>query len=178
VNRKDSESGRSPLDPNEIRRFRRGTLIHKLLQILPDLPAERRASVAENFLRRHDTEIDQIPLIRHEVLNLLTAEEFAPFFGEGSLAEVSFASLIGDLHRHVSGRIDRLAIAPDAIHVVDFKTDRFPPLEVSDVDPVYIGQLAVYARALRAIYPGRKVNAALLWTVDPRLMVVPEALLE
>jgi ATP-dependent helicase/nuclease subunit A len=178
VNRKDSESGRSPLDPNEIRRFRRGTLIHKLLQILPDLPAERRASVAENFLRRHDTEIDQIPLIRHEVLNLLTAEEFAPFFGEGSLAEVSFASLIGDLHRHVSGRIDRLAIAPDAIHVVDFKTDRFPPLEVSDVDPVYIGQLAVYARALRAIYPGRKVNAALLWTADPRLMVVPEALLE
>jgi ATP-dependent helicase/nuclease subunit A len=173
ISDKQQAPGLGPLDANEVRRYRRGTLIHKLLQLLPDIPAERQASVAETFLRRHNTEDSEVGQIRDEVMNLLRSEKFAPYFAQGSLAEVPIVSLLGDPETHVSGRIDRLAVTAHAIHLVDFKTDRHPPSAVAGVDPAYIGQLATYARALRAIYPGKTVNAGLLWTAEARLMVIP-----
>ncbi|MEE9209905.1 MAG: 3'-5' exonuclease, partial [Kiloniellales bacterium] len=41
---------RSPLGPDEGRRFKRGLLIHRLLQSLPDLAPEARRAVAARFL--------------------------------------------------------------------------------------------------------------------------------
>jgi ATP-dependent helicase/nuclease subunit A len=37
--------------------------------------------------------------------------------------------------------------------------------------------MAAYAAALEATYPGRAVEAALLYTAVPRLIVIPEELL-
>ena len=168
------EPGLSPLAARDVRRFQRGTLIHKLLQLLPDIEPARRSAAAETFLRRHHTETNDIPKIREEVLNLLDDETFAPWFSGNSLAEVSIASLLGKAETHVSGRIDRLAVTSEAIYLLDFKTERQPPASLAGVNPRYIQQLATYARALREIYPGRGVNAAFLWTVEARLMPVPE----
>jgi len=38
------------------------------------------------------------------------------------------------------------------------------------VPAVYLRQMATYKALLQAIYPGREVRAALLWTDGPRLM--------
>jgi ATP-dependent helicase/nuclease subunit A len=57
--------------------------------------------------------------------------------------------------------------------VVDFKTDRRAPASLASVDAAYILQLALYAAVLKEIYPGRLVEAALVWTEGPRLMAVP-----
>jgi ATP-dependent helicase/nuclease subunit A len=38
--------------------------------------------------------------------------------------------------------------------------------------------MAVYTAVLRAIFLGRRVEAALLWTDGPRLMPIPEELVE
>jgi ATP-dependent helicase/nuclease subunit A len=167
--------GRSPLDLGEILRFRRGVLIHKLLQLLPGHPPELRASAAENFLRRHAAAHEEVPLIRDEVLRVITDEAFAPFFSSDSLAEVPVITHFGD--HPDSRRIDRIAIAPDAIYLVDFKTDRFPPADVDGVQSGYIAQLARYARALETIYQDRPIRTALVWTIEPRLMLIPPEML-
>lgn len=173
----DSKTGLSPLDHKEVRRFQRGTLIHKLVQILPDIDEGDRARAAEAFLRRHGlAEPDQY-LIRDEVLKLFQAMELQPYFAPGSLAEVPIASLLGDAETHVSGRIDRLAVTETDVHLVDFKTDRHPPAKVENVSADYINQLSLYVRSLQLIYPNHKVNAALLWTVEPRLMLIPAHML-
>jgi ATP-dependent helicase/nuclease subunit A len=39
-------------------------------------------------------------------------------------------------------------------------------------------QAAVYAAVLRRLYPDRPVEAALVWTDGPRLMPIPQAMLE
>ena len=50
--------------------------------------------------------------------------------------------------------------------------------DTEDADPAYIRQMAVYAALLRQIFPGREVEAALVWTDGPTLMGLPEALLD
>ncbi len=55
---------------------------------------------------------------------------------------------------------------------------RPPPLEEAEVPDAYLDQLAAYRAAVAAIYPGREVRCALLWTEGPRLMPISAARLD
>jgi ATP-dependent helicase/nuclease subunit A len=80
--------------------------------------------------------------------------------------------------RSLSGQIDRLVVTPGEVRIVDYKTNRPPPLKAADVPPIYLGQMAAYRATLAAIYPGRRVRCALLWTDGPSLLELPEDLLD
>ena len=173
-------SGPSPSPLAEVGglgRFRRGDLIHKLLQILPDLEPERREAAARTWLdRERDLTPAQCKEMAGAALTVLDDPRFAAVFGPGSRAEAAIAGRADDLPEGlaVSGRVDRLLIEPDRVLVVDYKTNRPSPDRVEDADPAYITQMALYAAVLRAIFPGRRVEAALVWTDGPKLMTVPE----
>jgi ATP-dependent helicase/nuclease subunit A len=154
----------------------RGTLVHRLLQSLPDIAAERRAVVAEQFLRRagpalakeHDDLIAQ-------ALSLLADVRFQPLFGPGSRAE---APIVGRLTAAtgpllVSGQIDRLVATADAVLIADYKTDQPAPRSVSEVPKTYLRQLALYRAVLAKLYTDRPIRAALVWTSVPDLMECP-----
>jgi ATP-dependent helicase/nuclease subunit A len=157
-------------------RFRRGDLIHRLLERLPDVERLRREEVARRLLAR-EPDLDQARMdeMVGAALGVLDDDVFAEVFGPGSRAEVAVAGKVGGLT--VSGRIDRLAITPDRVLVVDFKTNRPAPDRIEDADPAYLTQMALYVAALRTVWPGRRVEAALVWTDGPRLMPIPDALL-
>ena len=72
----------------------------------------------------------------------------------------------------------RLAVLDDRVLVVDYKTNRPAPAAVADVPVPYLRQMAVYRALLSRIWPGRPVEAALLWTDGPRLMALPTGLLD
>ncbi|HEX4098804.1 MAG TPA: double-strand break repair helicase AddA, partial [Caulobacteraceae bacterium] len=161
-------------------RFRRGDLIHRLLQLLPDLePAARAAAAAALMAREHDLTPDQRAEMASAALGVLEDPQFAAVFGPGSRAEAAIAGGAPELPENlkVSGRLDRLVIEPDRVLVADFKTNRPAPHRIEDADKAYITQMAVYAAVLRAAFPGRKVEAALVWTDGPKLMPVPENLM-
>ena len=80
--------------------------------------------------------------------------------------------------RLVSGKIDRLAVTAEEVMIVDYKTNRPPPAQLSEVPPAYLLQLALYRALLQPLYPGRKVTAALLFTESPRLIALPDAALD
>ena len=171
-------SSASPLAEREgLGRYRRGLLIHRLLQLLPDLTPAARAEGARSLLAR---EADLTPAQREEMaaaaLGVLEDARFAAVFGPGSRAEAAVAGHAPDLPAGlaISGRVDRLVVQPTRVLVVDFKTNRPAPARIEDADPAYLMQMAVYAAVLRAIFPGRAVEAALVWTDGPRLMPVPE----
>ena len=69
-------------------------------------------------------------------------------------------------------------ITPERVLVVDYKTNRPAPDRIEDADPAYVLQLAVYVAVLRRLYPDRPVEAALVWTDGPKLMPVPQALMD
>ena len=62
--------------------------------------------------------------------------------------------------------------------VIDYKTNRPPPLEVEGVGVAYMRQMAVYRALLSGLFPDRPVDCALLWTDGPRLMALPAAQLD
>jgi ATP-dependent helicase/nuclease subunit A len=78
----------------------------------------------------------------------------------------------------VGGLVDRLAVLPDQVVVADFKTNRRPPVRVADTPVMYLRQMASYRSVLRAIFPGRPVRCALVWTRDARVAMLPDELLD
>jgi ATP-dependent helicase/nuclease subunit A len=152
---------------------RRGVLIHKLLERLPSVPAEERAATAARWLGRSAADFDAA--MRAELaasaLAVVSHPEWAELFSPAGLAEVPIAALVGE--RVVAGTIDRLLIEPDRIRIVDFKTARRPPEGIAQVPVAVLRQLAAYVAALEVTYPGRRVEAAVLYTAVPRLIGIP-----
>jgi ATP-dependent helicase/nuclease subunit A len=160
-------------------RYRRGDLIHRLLQWLPDLPPDERPAAADRILgRERDLTGDQRAEMAAAALAVLADPVFATVFGPGSRAEVALAGAAARLPGglKISGRVDRLVADEDRVLVVDYKTNRPAPVRIEDADPAYILQMAIYAAVLAEAFPGRRVEAALVWTDGPRLMAVPENL--
>ncbi len=157
--------------------LRRGTIVHRLLQSLPELPAERRPEAAARFLAAQtDLDDDTKAAFAAEALRLMTDERIAPLFGPGSRAEVPLAGRLAG--RPVSGQIDRLLIAPDRVIIADFKTNDPAPASAADVPEAYVAQLAIYRALISGLVPDRPVETWLVWTATPGIMAVEPARLD
>jgi ATP-dependent helicase/nuclease subunit A len=173
----------SPLAQPDTAGFRRGAHIHRLLQSLPGLPVELRDKRAKAYLSLKGHGLS--PAIQNEiaktVMRLLNDHTFSTVFAPESLAEIPVAArvrLSGGRIIPIVGRIDRLIIRPDQVFILDFKSNRPPPQTPRDVESSYIRQLALYRRAMLQLFPDKAVRAALLWTEGPKIMELPEALME
>ena len=71
-----------------------------------------------------------------------------------------------------NGQVDRLAVTAREVLIVDYKTNRPPPVDAEGVALAYRRQLALYRALLGKIYPSHQVRAFLLWTATPRLMEI------
>jgi ATP-dependent helicase/nuclease subunit A len=158
-------------------RFRRGQLVHALLQHLPELPAADRTAAALRYLARpvHDLAGDAAGIAR-EVMAIVTHPALADLFGPAGRAEVPLTGLVAG--RVVGGLVDRLAVLPDRVLIADYKTNRVPPATVDDVPLLYLRQMAAYRAVLRAIHPDRPVTCALVWTAEATVMELPPPLLD
>jgi ATP-dependent helicase/nuclease subunit A len=158
------------------KRYRRGLLIHGLLQRLPDVAQERRESAADAWLERQGIAAEERPALVREAMSVITDARFASVFGAGSRGE---APIVGEVSgRSVRGVVDRLVVEAGRVLVIDFKTDRPAPREVADTPEDYVLQLALYRAVLAQIFPGRAVECALVWTEAPRLAALPGARLD
>jgi ATP-dependent helicase/nuclease subunit A len=167
----------SPLAEGGRDRFKRGLLVHRLLQTLPALPEAERTAAARRFLALpvHALGADEQADICLETIAVLETPEFAPLWGPNAQAEVPVVGLIGG--RALSGQVDRIVVTPERVLIVDYKTVRPPPRSETEVSAVYLQQLASYRAALERIYPDRPVACAILWTEAPRLMPISPDLL-
>ncbi|TCS61641.1 double-strand break repair helicase AddA [Varunaivibrio sulfuroxidans] len=165
-----------PFAGDDIDRYKRGKIIHRLLEILPTLPRRRRPAAAARYLDaplyalgggERDAIID-------ETLGILDDPRFAFVFGPGSMAEVALSGVVGG--RVLSARVDRLLVREDAVWVVDYKTNRPPPKKTADTPPAYLRQMAAYRACLKTIFPGKTVHCLLLWTHGPFLSLLDENL--
>ena len=158
--------------------LKRGNLIHRLLEVLPEIPSEARRDAAMAYLGRpvHGLEPEEQAALAGEVVDLLGDPEFAALFGPGSRAEVPVVGRVGDTV--VSGRIDRLVVDGETVRIVDFKANRSPPDSEDRIPVAYLRQLAAYRAVLGEIYPDYSISCGLLWTAGPVLMAVRPALLD
>jgi ATP-dependent helicase/nuclease subunit A len=185
----DADDDRHHFDRHETpeqrrRAQQRGTLAHRLLQSLPDLPPDRRREAAAHYLARNTgddwSDADRALLVTQTV-GLIEDERLAALFAAGSRAEVP---IVGQIDRPgrtpliVSGQIDRLIVADSEILIADYKTNHAPPRQIADVPAVYRQQLALYRAVLARLYPQRRLRAALIWTETPEIMEIPPSVLD
>jgi ATP-dependent helicase/nuclease subunit A len=222
-------------------RFRRGQLLHALLQHLPDLPEADREAAAASWLERPGQGLPDgsAATLAAEAMAILAHPDLAPAFAPGSMAEVPLTGLVGGPAfadsvggqqaggmagalvvgapmvggpmagaqlpgaqvvggltagaqvpgaqvvggqvvgaQVVGGLVDRLAVLPDRVLVVDFKTNRLAPEHPQETPVMYLRQMAAYRAVLRGIFPGRAVQCALVWTRAARVAMLSDTLLD
>lgn len=154
----------SPLSRDGGDIYKRGRLIHKLLERLPDLDANKRQDFAQSYLERAAGEYDGAwrQTIISDVLRLMNDPRFADLFSSDALAEAPLTGLIKD--RVVMGQVDRLLLRGDEVIFADYKTNRAAPINRVDIPTAYLKQMAAYHAVLSKIYPKARVRGVLLWT--------------
>ncbi len=175
----EDEAASPPPTPEMRSAAERGRLLHQLFERLPGVAAADRARLADDWLRRSAGVQDEA--VRRSLVEdacaIISDPRFADIFSPDALAEAPIAAVTpdGDV---ISGTVDRLLVLPDRVRLVDFKTGRAVPRSLADLPASHVRQMAAYAAALRVIFPGRTVDAALLYTSGPTLHALPAAMLE
>jgi ATP-dependent helicase/nuclease subunit A len=166
----DAESTPPP-SPAQRQAARRGTLLHALFERLPGVKPDARRAAALRWLERSAGVAESN--VREEIASaacaIIADPRFADLFGEDSLAEAPIAATLPD-GRVVAGTVDRLLVSAEAVRVIDFKTGRLVPEDAQSIPPSHRAQMQAYREALGVIFPGRRVEAALLYTAAPKLI--------
>src|ERR1700676_2412055 len=159
------ELGRAPASASPltrvsdgIDRFKRGSLIHGLLQHLPAVPESEWSAAAWRFLSGTAGDLTGAASrgIVDEAVAILRHPKAAPLFGPGSLAEVPLTGIVGNVV--VGGLVDRLLVLPEMVMVAEYKTNRRPPASIEATPVTYLRQMASYRAVLRGIFPGRLIE--------------------
>jgi len=157
----------------------RGVALHALLQHLGKLPRADWERVLDKAL---PALLPQRPELHAQLAQKAVALLEKPYprdiFGPLSRAEVPILidGLRGTSPVRIAGRIDRLVVTKDSVLVVDFKSDAAVPDGPEAVPPAYLTQLGLYALVARQLFPGWRVETAILWTSLESLMFLPEVL--
>lgn len=158
-------------NPPKTALMQRGILIHRLFELLMDLPELAREAAAQAYLKQHNPGKIDIPLT--SILETLRHEMLQPFCEGKAVAEMEIATRDGNLLR-----LDRVVVTESTVRILDFKTSDKIPEPVAKTHPDILVQLQSYKTSLEKIYPNHQIECYLLWTTGPVLHYVPETLLQ
>jgi ATP-dependent helicase/nuclease subunit A len=157
----------------------RGRLLHQLFERLPGVPPEQRPGLADAWLERSAGIAD--PALRRglvaDACGIVSNPDHAALFSPEALAEAPIAAVTAD-GSVITGTVDRLLVGEDSVRLIDFKTGRAVPASSAEIPVPHLRQMAAYVAALEVIFPGRTVEASLLYTSGPTLHPLPSRLLE
>ncbi|MGO9472944.1 MAG: double-strand break repair helicase AddA [Rhodomicrobium sp.] len=145
----------------------RGTLIHRLLEILPALAPEHRPHAARLIASAFSGELgaQQRQDAVARALALLPAGALAQFetnpLSEAGLG-VTILDAKGERIASILGQPDRIHLSEGRAAVIDYKSGALPA--GAEVTRAHLAQLACYRLALQRIYPHADVRASLLNT--------------
>ena len=171
----------SPLfsDPeSNDRSLEKGRLIHRMLQALPDIPAEERAEAAKRYAERAARfwPAAERQVLIDSVLKLLQDQRLHAVFAVHAQAEISIMGTLTLEGREyaVSGRIDRLAVLSDSVVILDYKTNRVPPASEETIPFSHKAQLAIYREILKPLYPAMRIDCMLIYTENATIHTLSE----
>ncbi len=158
----------------------RGTLVHMLLDHLPALPPDQRLVQGRRLLAAAEEAegLGDTATLLEDALALIEAPGLAPAFRVDALVETDITAALPQLGgRRLHGAIDRLLIDDERVLAIDFKTNRLVPASAEEVPEGILRQMGAYAAMLAQLWPERRIETAVLWTAEARLMPLPEALI-
>lgn len=155
--------------------LRKGRQVHLLLEHLAGIDPQDRSRLAERLLIGEcaPKEAGELPQVLQEACVVLDNPGLAHIFTSDTMAEVGITARLPELgDQKIDGIIDRLIVTADKVLAIDFKTNQIVPKTPQDTPLGILRQLGAYAGALSQIYPGRKIEVAVLWTRNAQLMSI------
>ena len=159
----------SKSDPDRPDARHRGTILHKLLQVLPNRSDADIWQTAETYLARQLPHYS--PSVRQSMLQAVKNVFEEPglhgcYDPDSSQGEVALMGTIASKNgpRTVSGQIDRLAVRANDVVILDYKTSAHAPRLSENVPADYITQLSLYRQLVTRLYPQKPVKCMLVWT--------------
>lgn len=156
---------------------RRGTAIHRFLELLSGVPAFDEGQALRKVAREHQREAEDPELMGYlaEARQTLTEKRFHQWFDadgyDRAYNEVPVAySAQGAL---VYGIIDRVVIRGERVDIIDYKTHEIAADSLSEVGDQYAAQMRLYARGAAQLWPEREVHAWLLFTACGQSIEIP-----
>jgi ATP-dependent helicase/nuclease subunit A len=153
----------------------RGIAIHLMLERLSrePVPAPRQLPAGIAAMLHRDPADPELLAWWQEALAVYTNPALVNFYDPSGYRkawnEVPVQYLVGD--RLIYGIIDRLVLAGDAVHVIDYKTHRTAtPATLQRLAGHYRDQLAYYARGAALLWPDCRIESFLLFTACNRLV--------
>jgi ATP-dependent helicase/nuclease subunit A len=163
------------------RSLEKGRLIHRMLQMLPDISPSERSNAARRYAERaaRSWPKPEREMVADAMLTLMSQPEMEAVFSAHSQAEVSIMGTLtlGREDFAISGRIDRLAVFDDHVVILDYKTNRVPPQSAAQIPFSHRAQLAIYRDILAPLYPGKRIDCVLVYTEDASIHTLSESAL-
>ncbi|MBC7152464.1 MAG: double-strand break repair helicase AddA [Rhizobium sp.] len=158
--------------------LQKGRLVHRMLQMLPQVPAGEREAAARRYAARAARfwpSADRETLVS-TIMAVLDHPALGPVFSGDGQAEVSVMGsfLLNGEERAVSGRIDRMAVVEGRVVLVDYKTNRSAPRSAADAPLSHRAQLAIYREILRPLYPDSTFDCLLVYTETGTVITLAE----
>ena len=156
-----------------------GSRLHILMEHLPGAIVANWPELARTLLAAQDEPAtpDQADALLEEARAILAEPALAWLFAPDTLAEAGIAASLAELDgRRIVGAIDRLVVDPGRVLAVDYKSNMLVPERAEQVPDGLLRQMGAYAAALAQIWPGRRIEVAILWTRTGSLMPLPHDL--
>ena len=142
----------------------RGTALHQLLEHLPRFDTAEWPHIAARLVRDAALCADVLA----EATAILDNPDLIQIFAPDTLSEVAITAPVAG--GQILGAIDRLIVREDHILAVDFKSNQIVPSSATEVPEGLLRQMGAYAAGLEVIYPDKRIDLAILWTVTAQLM--------
>ncbi|MBI1364196.1 MAG: double-strand break repair helicase AddA [Proteobacteria bacterium] len=148
--------------------YRRGLLVHRMLEVLPAYPQAEHRDRAVMFLAAAAPDWDDAVRSALVADVMAVMGDYPELFDGAARAEVEMVirpEAGGAAHNL---RADCLVVRDEGVLIVDYKTNVRVP---KAVPAAYVRQLAGYRDAAHRLWPQKKVKTAILWTAatPPRL---------
>jgi ATP-dependent helicase/nuclease subunit A len=133
-----------------------GTKIHRLMQILPDVPHEKHASIITAMVGE-----DYV----HALSNLFLKPAFKELMAMQALTEVPISGIWQD--QQIERRIDRLCLSGQKVIIVDYKTGA-----QSEITASIREQMACYKALLTSAFTGFDIESVVVFTTTGNIISV------
>ena len=161
-----------------------GTRLHLLLDHLPGRDPSDWPALARDVLSDAEGGLPEAAALAgllDEARAVLAAPDLAQVFtlpqGAEVLHELALSAPLPGIGM-LWGKIDRAVITNDRVLVVDYKSNRDIPATPQAVPLGILRQMAAYRAAARQIWPGHRIEVAVLWTASRSLMPLPDAVMD
>ena len=156
---------------------RRGTAIHRFLELLSGVPAFDEGQALRKVAREHQREAEDPELMRYlaEARQILADKRFQHWFDPDCYDRaynelpVSYSAQ-GAL---VYGIIDRVVIRGERVDIIDYKTHQIGVDSLNEIGDPYAAQMCLYARGAAQLWPERQLHAWLLFTACGQSIEIP-----